>query len=161
MIDPQAKLVPYLKLLALVVLIGLMSALLTFAFVVLVNQGTSLIWDELAAMSGLDPRLFTILICTLGGLVVGLLVKHFGDHNAIFADLMLEFGKNGRFNYCHAPVVSAVYALSAPSALGTYLSGAGPVLVKLQCRVRLLPYRRYYLTGVWRNWQPPLDRNAI
>ncbi len=54
-------------------------------------------------------------------------------------------------------LLTAVYALSAPSALGTYLSGAGPVLVKLQCRVRLLPYRRYYLTGVWRNWQPPLE----
>lgn len=120
MIDPQAKLVPYLKLLALVVLIGLMSALLTFAFVVLVNQGTSLIWDELAAMSGLDPRLFTLLICTLGGLVVGLLVKQFGDHNAIFADLMLEFGKTGRFNYRHAPgiVITAFASLIAGASLG-------------------------------------------
>ncbi len=120
MIDPQAKLVPYLKLLALVVLIGLMSALLTFAFVVLVNQGTSLIWEELAAMSGLDPRLFTLLICALGGLLVGLLVKQFGDHNAIFADLMLEFGKTGRFNYRHAPgiVITAFASLIAGASLG-------------------------------------------
>jgi len=34
------------------------------------------------------------IICLLGGLLVGLLVKFFGDHNAIFSELMQEFGKH-------------------------------------------------------------------
>ena len=36
-----------------------------------------------------------------------------GDHTGIFAELMLEFGKTGRFNYCHAPdsVITALVSL--------------------------------------------------
>ena len=101
MIDPQARPGPYIKPLALVVVLGLLSALVTFVFMLLVHQGTGLIWEQAAGTLGLDARLFTVLVCTIGGLLVGLLVKLFGDHNAIFADLMLEFGKTGRFNYRH------------------------------------------------------------
>lgn len=63
----------------------------------------------------MDPRLFTILVCTLGGLLVGLLVKIFGDHNGIFADIMLAFGKTGCFDYRHAPgiVVAVAVVVSA------------------------------------------------
>jgi H+/Cl- antiporter ClcA len=120
MIDPQAKLAAYVRLLALVVVLGLLSALVTFAFVALVHQGTALVWERAASALGLDTRLFTLLVCTLGGLLVGLLVKRFGDHNAIFAELMLEFGKTGRFNYRHAPgiVLTAFVSLISGASLG-------------------------------------------
>ena len=103
MIDPQARPAPYIKLLALVVVLGVISALITFGFIALVHQGTALIWEQAAVALGIDPRLFTVLVCTLGGLLVGLLVKLFGDHNGIFAEVMLEFGKTGRFDYRNAP----------------------------------------------------------
>jgi H+/Cl- antiporter ClcA len=120
MIDPQARLAPYIKLMALVILMGLISALVTFVFMALVNQGTNLLWTEAAQALGIDSRLFTILVCTIGGLLVGLLVKVFGDHNAIFAELMLEFGKTGRFNYRHAPgiVITAFVSLISGASLG-------------------------------------------
>jgi hypothetical protein len=57
-----------------------------------------LIWEQARLASGLDARLFTFAVCVLGGLLVGLLVKIFGDHNAIFAELMQEFGRTGRFD---------------------------------------------------------------
>ena len=120
MIDPQAKPGPYIKLLGLVVVLGLLSALVTFAFMALVHQGTGLIWEQAARALGLDPRLFTVLVCALGGLVVGLLVKLFGDHSGIFAEVMREFGKTGRFNYHHAPgiVVTAFVSLISGASLG-------------------------------------------
>ena len=120
MIDPQAKPGPYIKLLALVVVLGLISALITFVFIALVHQGTGLIWEQAALALGMDVRIFTVLVCTLGGLLVGLLVKLFGDHNAIFAELMLEFGKTGRFNYRNAPgiVITAFVSLVAGASLG-------------------------------------------
>jgi H+/Cl- antiporter ClcA len=98
----------------------LISALVTFAFMALVHAGTGAIWEQAAAALGMDTRLFTILVCTLGGLAVGLLVKLFGDHNAIFAELMLEFGKTGRFDYRHAPgiVTTAFVSLIAGGSLG-------------------------------------------
>lgn len=120
MIDPQARPGPYIKLLALVVLLGLVSTLITFTFIALVHEGTHLLWTEAALGLGVDQRLFTILVCTLGGLLVGLLVKVFGDHNVIFADLMTEFGKTGRFDYRHAPgiVITAFVSLIAGASLG-------------------------------------------
>ena len=108
------------RLMALVILLGLISALVTFTFVALVSQGSYLLWTKAAQALGIDQRLFTVLVCVLGGLLVGLLVKQFGDHNAIFAELMLEFGKTGRFDYHNAPgiVITAFVSLIAGGALG-------------------------------------------
>jgi H+/Cl- antiporter ClcA len=71
-------------------------------------------------MLGLDLRLFTLLVCTTGGLVVGLLVKLFGDHSGIFAEVMREFGQTGRFDYRNAPgiVITAFVSLISGGALG-------------------------------------------
>jgi H+/Cl- antiporter ClcA len=69
---------------------------------------------------GIAPPVFTLLVCTLGGLVVGLLVKLFGDHSGIFAEVMLEFGKTGRFDYRNAPgiVITALVSLVSGGSLG-------------------------------------------
>ena len=68
----------------------------------------------------MDLRLFTVLVCTIGGLLVGLLVKLFGDHSGIFAEMMLEFGKTGRFDYRNAPgiVITAFVSLISGASLG-------------------------------------------
>jgi H+/Cl- antiporter ClcA len=120
MIDPQARAASYIKILALVVVLGLISALVTFAFIALVHTGTDLVWEQIAPAVVIDPRLFTLLVCTLGGLVVGLLVKLFGDHSGIFAEVMQEFGKTGRFDYRNAPgiVITAFVSLISGASLG-------------------------------------------
>jgi H+/Cl- antiporter ClcA len=120
MIDPQARPAAYIKLLALVSVVGVICALIFFTFMVLVSQATALIWEQAAATLGIDQRLFTVLVCTLGGLLVGLLVKLFGDHNGIFAELMLEFGRTGRFDYRNAPgiVITGFVSLVAGASLG-------------------------------------------
>ena len=53
MIDPQANPKSYLRLMALVILLGLISALVTFVFMALVHQGTSVIWTEAAQALGI------------------------------------------------------------------------------------------------------------
>jgi H+/Cl- antiporter ClcA len=120
MIDPQTTQRTYIRLLLLVALLGLISALITFGFIALVHQGTTLVWERAAAAVSLDPRLFTLLVCSLGGLLVGLLVKLFGDHTGIFAELIVEFGQTGRFDYRNAPgiVVTAFVSLIAGASLG-------------------------------------------
>jgi H+/Cl- antiporter ClcA len=116
MIDPKAKPKSYLRLMALVALMGIVSAVVTFAFIALVHQGKRLVWEQTRLVVGIDPRLFTILVCALGGL----LVRLFGEHNAIFAELMQEFGRTGRFNYRHAPgiVITAIVSLISGASLG-------------------------------------------
>ncbi len=111
---------PYLKLLLLAALLGIISAVITFVFLALVHVGQTLIWEQAAQAVGLSLPVFTLLICTLGGLLVGVLVKVFGDHSGIFAEMMAEFGKTGRFNYRHAPgmVITALVSLIAGGSLG-------------------------------------------
>lgn len=120
MIDTEANPARYIKLLALVIVLGVISALITFGFMALVHQGTQLIWQQAAQALGIDLRLFTVVVCTLGGLLVGLLVKFFGDHSGIFAEVMLEFGKTGRFDYRNAPgiVITAFVSLLSGASLG-------------------------------------------
>lgn len=111
---------PYLKLLLLAALVGLISALVTFAFIYLVNIGQAVLWEEAAEATGLSMPVFTLLVCAIGGLLVGLLVHFLGDFSGIFADLMVEFGKTGRFNYRHAPamVLMALVSLVSGGSLG-------------------------------------------
>ena len=120
MIDPHEGAKAYLRLMGVVALLGIVSALVTFVFMLVVNQGIALVWEQTMLASGLNAGLFTLLVCTLGGLLVGLLVRFFGDHNAIFAELMQEFGRTGRFDYRHAPgiVVTALISLVSGAALG-------------------------------------------
>ena len=120
MIDPQAKARPYIRLMIFVAIMGFVSAVITFIFITISNQLTALVWDNLSPVLGLDPRIFTFILCTLGGLLVGLLVKIFGDHNAIFFELLREFGKTGRFNYRNAPgiLLTALVSLASGGSLG-------------------------------------------
>jgi H+/Cl- antiporter ClcA len=52
--------------------------------------------------------------------VGGLLVKLFGDHSSILAEVMHEFGKTGRFDYRAAPgiLLAAHISLMAGASLG-------------------------------------------
>jgi H+/Cl- antiporter ClcA len=120
MIDPQANPRTYLRLIALVAVLGAVSSLITFVFIFLVKVMSNLVWSQVQAASGLDARLFTLIVCAGGGLLVGLLVRFFGDHSGIFAEVMQEFGKTGRFNYRHAPgiVITALVSLVSGASLG-------------------------------------------
>ncbi len=120
MIDTNAKPGPYLRLMALIAVIGVISAVITFVFILLVHRSIALIWEGSAAKLGMDQRLFTFLVCAVGGFLVGLLVRYFGDHNAIFSELMKDFGRTGRFDYRHAPgiVITAFVSLIAGASLG-------------------------------------------
>ncbi|HTP11103.1 MAG TPA: chloride channel protein, partial [Anaerolineae bacterium] len=101
-------------------LLGLISAVITFVFMVVVNLGQTIVWDQLAQAVGIAKPIFTLIVCSLGGLLVGVLVKIFGDHSGIFAEMMDEFGHTGRFNYRHAPgiVLTALASLISGGSLG-------------------------------------------
>ena len=111
---------PYLKLLMLAAVLGLISAIITFVFQGLVHEGQVLVWQRAARAAGLSAPMFTLAVCVLGGLAVGVLVRIFGDHSGIFAEMMTEFGRTGRFDYRNAPgmVITALASLIAGGSLG-------------------------------------------
>jgi len=93
---------------------------ITFVFQGLVRVGQVLVWKLAAQAAGLPAPVFTLVVCALGGLLVGVLVRTFGDHSGIFAEMMTEFGRSGRFNYRRAPgmVITALASLIAGGSLG-------------------------------------------
>jgi hypothetical protein len=99
MIDTQARPKSYLRLIGLVTLLGIVSAVITLIFMGITHLGADFLWHEVQPLTGLTVSLFTLLICMIGGLLVGLLVKLFGVHTGILAEVMLEFGKTGKFDY--------------------------------------------------------------
>jgi H+/Cl- antiporter ClcA len=110
----------YLKVLLLSALLGVFSAAITFVFAVLVRAGQHLLWEQAAGSAPLSAPAFTLLVCAVGGLLVGGLVKVFGDYSGIFAEMMVDFGRSGRFNYHHAPgtFIMALVSLVAGGSLG-------------------------------------------
>jgi H+/Cl- antiporter ClcA len=111
---------PYLILLFLSATLGFICAVITFAFIKIVHIFSDVIWEQTAQAIGMSLPIFTIIVCTAGGLLVGVLVKLFGDHNGIFAELMAEFGHTGRFNYRSAPgiVLTSFVSLISGGSLG-------------------------------------------
>jgi hypothetical protein len=67
MIDPQANPKSYLRLMTLAALLGIVSAVVTFAFIALVNQGIDLIWERASrSISSFESRVyvrFSLFIC--------------------------------------------------------------------------------------------------
>jgi H+/Cl- antiporter ClcA len=110
----------FLKLLLLAALMGLMSAVITFAFIWVVHELQGLLWDHVSGLGGTWTFVLTVVVCAIGGLVVGVLVKVFGDHTGVFAELMANFGRTGRFSYREAPgmVITALVSLVAGGSLG-------------------------------------------
>src|SRR6516225_12481375 len=115
-IEPRS----YLKLLLLSALLGLISAMITFFFQGLVRAGQGVVWARAAQAAGLPAPIFTLIVCALGGLLVGMLVRIFGDYSGVFAEMMTGFGRTGRFNYRHAAgmVITALASLIAGGSLG-------------------------------------------
>ena len=111
---------PYVKLLLLAGLVGFVGAGITFAFMWVVQEAAHLIWASAEDGSDVWRPIFTVLICAVAGIIVGVLVKVFGDHSGIFAELMQDFGRTGRFKYRQAPgmVVTSFVSLAAGGSLG-------------------------------------------
>jgi H+/Cl- antiporter ClcA len=120
MMDPQVQRKPYLRLILLALVLGLLTAVVTFAFVSIVHILSDGVWVEAAEAIGVSTAVFTFVVCSVGGLLVGILVSIFGDHPGIFADVMAEFGRTGRFDYRNAPgiLITALPSLVAGGSLG-------------------------------------------
>jgi len=93
---------PFYKLLLLSAAVGALGALLTLAFIIIMTQGTQLIWEFIPQLfglsSGTESALFIIVACTLGGLLVGLITHCTRTRPALLAEELGEFVENGRLD---------------------------------------------------------------
>jgi H+/Cl- antiporter ClcA len=104
-------------------LIGALAGAVTLLFLTLTNLGIEFVWSTLPTLLGFtgEPSpLFIFAIATLGGLLVGICARIFGETPALLAEVMAEFGKTGRIDYRQAPgvLLTAFVSLVSGGALG-------------------------------------------
>ncbi|MBO4375057.1 MAG: chloride channel protein [Lachnospiraceae bacterium] len=110
-----------LKLAVFSAIIGAVCALVFWVFLVTVKWGTMFLWDVLPEKTGIFRfGMYPVIICTAGGLLIGLFRKAVGDYPE---NMMTVFGtikKTGTYPYKKMPVlfIAAVLPLIFGSSVG-------------------------------------------
>ncbi len=114
-------------------LIGAVSGIVFWLFLFIVNKGTWLIWD-LVPDKILNVFWYPVLACTVGGLVIGLFRKKFGDYPE---EMMVVFGKlKVTKTYPYRKILIILIAAFLPLIFGSSVgpeAGMVGVIVALCC----------------------------
>lgn len=86
------------------IVFGAFAGAFVWAFFFLMDAGIHLLWDAAPAalaQAGLPAVAYPIAFCTLGGVVIGLFTKHFGDYPQDMNTVMAQVKERGRYEYDH------------------------------------------------------------
>lgn len=112
----------YAVLLLYSVLLGLFAGAVTVLFIFLFESVQRLLWTDLPATLSLDTShsLFPIVVCTIGGGLVGLAIKQLGDYPGTIEEAIATFKKTKQFDYQHIwqAFVISIISLGSGAALG-------------------------------------------
>ncbi len=78
-------------------LMGALVGLLTWAFLGIVNIGTHFIWYTLKGFFNI--QYWTLIVASIGGILVGITQKYFGEYPKYMDQTLEEFKKNKRVEY--------------------------------------------------------------
>lgn len=79
-------------------LLGLAVGVIVALFMGLTELGHQLLWQALPKALG-DPRLYPLIVCTLGGLLIGVFVKVFGSYPRTLNESIDEYHATNRIDY--------------------------------------------------------------
>jgi H+/Cl- antiporter ClcA len=116
----------YLLTLAYAALLGVVMALLAFAFLALLHLGATFLTQGVPHLlwPGTTFNLTTLLIALIGGLLVGIAIYYTGEHTGLGA-AQKEYAEHGRIEYRHLPGIMGQSFLSLWS--GASLGPEGPL----------------------------------
>lgn len=78
-------------------LMGAFVGILTWTFLGIVNVGTHFIWHTLKDFFNI--KYWTLIVASIGGILVGITQKHFGEYPKYMDQTLEEFKKNKRVEY--------------------------------------------------------------
>jgi chloride channel protein, CIC family len=116
----------YLRVMLYAALIGIVMALLAFAFLALLKVGTQFLTQSVPHLlwPGTTFNLTTLLIAVVGGLLVGAAIYYTGEHTGLGA-AQKEYAEHGRIEYRYLPSIMLQSFLSLWS--GASLGPEGPL----------------------------------
>lgn len=114
------------------VIIGVFAGAVVWLFLKIIIEGTAFLWEWLPQK--VDIPFYTVLVCTAGGLICGLIRKKFGDYPEELAVVLGKMRKEKRYEYRQMPVMilSALLPLLLGSSIGPEAGLAG-IIVALCC----------------------------
>ena len=110
------KAIPIIYLGLLAALLGGLIGAISAEFLHFIEWGQHLLWKELT--SNLPVQ--TLLVATLGGLLIGLSQRYLGDHPKGINEAVSEISETGRLDYKHLPqgMLTASTSLIFGASLG-------------------------------------------
>lgn len=121
------------KLLLFCAVLGAVSGAVLWAFLRVVHLGTVLLWDRLPEFVA-APVWYPVVVCTLGGMIIGVFRKRFGDYPQAMKTVIVTVKQTGTYPYNKIVViiVAAMLPLVFGSSVGPEAGMVG-VLVALGC----------------------------
>lgn len=100
------------------IIVGGTVGLLTWSFLAVTSLTTDFLWVSLPKTIGVQS--WTILVCLVGGILVGLCQKYFGNYPRIMQDVLAEFKETKRIDYksLYKNTLAAFCVLSFGASLG-------------------------------------------
>ena len=112
--------------------VGAVIGGIIWAFLKVVHVLIDVIWHEIPAV--VDIPYYTIVVCLMGGVIIGLIQKFHGPCPDELAEVMKEYKEKGRYHYNNIPfmLLAAVLPLIFGAAIGPE-AGLTGVIVGLCC----------------------------
>lgn len=98
--------------------IGLTAGAIIWLFTKLMSYSIMLLWDIIP--NSFDIPFYTIIVCTIGGIIIGLWQKKFGAYPETLETVMAKVKKDKKYPYSNLPVlcVSALLPLIFGGSIG-------------------------------------------
>ena len=84
--------------------LGAIIGAIIWSFMRLVSLGTEFIWKEIPTI--INIPFYTIIICSLGGLIVGIWKKYTGDYPESMEEVILKTKSEGKYPYNKLGIIS-------------------------------------------------------
>ena len=104
--DGTARVTAYNRSIFLVstLITGAIAGACIWAILFVMNTGISLIWDRIPVYLG---SFYPVIVCTVGGVIIGLFARRFGDYPETLPTVMAKVKEEGRYGYDKLGVMSA------------------------------------------------------
>lgn len=122
-----------IKLMLFTAIIGAVAGLVFWVFLWLINTFTELIWQKIPSATGEMPY-YALIVCTVGGLIIGVLRKLWGDYPQDMTKVIGTVKKTGTYPY--KKIVSIIVLAVLPLVIGSSVgpeAGMVGVIVALCC----------------------------
>lgn len=99
-------------------ILGAIVGAIVWGFLRVMNLGITLLWDTIP--SRVSFPYYTLCVCTVGGLLIGLWRRKFGDHPRELSVVMAQVKKDGRYPYHNIFITlgSALFPLLLGASVG-------------------------------------------